>query len=94
MSEENDFQTFPDERPYTPSTAELAVVEALQRNGAPTQVQYVAADGIGRGFPGWTVHLIRFIGRGRKYEADSFRVVAWPQISYYEMKALGMISEY
>lgn len=79
------------DQPYKPTPAELAVVGELQRQGAPMQVGFFAQESLW--FPSWTTHVIRFTGNGKTYDAESWRLVAWPQISFVEMQALGMIQK-
>ena len=84
--------TLENEKPYVPSHAELVIVSELQRRGAPIKVEFIEQEAFW--FPGWTTRVIRFISEGGKvYEGESFRVLAWPQVSFVEMQALGMIKQ-
>lgn len=92
IQEPNPYATSTDipETSYTPSTAELAVVDELIRQGCPEHVQFVEWA---NAYTAMKAHLIRFIllPEGKKYEAESYRMVAYPTISFNEMNSLGMV---
>jgi hypothetical protein len=77
---------------YVPSTAVLIAVEALQAHGAPKTVNYYGLASTGP-FAGWVDNQVQFVApSGRTYEANAERLATWPQVSFIEMQALGMIA--
>lgn len=80
------------ETTYTPSPAELAAVEWMQRNGAPKDVQFVARPSL---YPtgSYINHWIVFSKDGKSEKLDARGTVSWPWVSMCDLDHAGLLTK-